>query len=271
MPLFKAVSALPLVPLIDAGDQEIQPIHISDMVKAVVKLVESSSPIRTDIEMVGPVPITMKDLYSNLRNWLGLGKARFFQVPYKPALYGARLIGFLGQTPITEETVQMLRKGNTGSIEPFVARFGFKPNGIERVMADTPAQQSDRWHAGLYFLAPALRLAIAFVWIFTGIISAFVFPIEQSYAMLAQTGIDGIWQPIMLYGAAVTDLLLGVATLFSYRLRLVVLLQISIILLYTIIITLWMPEHWIHPFGAISKNVPLIVATLVMLVMEGRK
>lgn len=271
MPLFKAVAALPLVPLIGVGDQEIQPIHISDMLKAVVELVDSSSPLRTNIEMVGPAPVTMKDLYGNLRNWLGLGKARFFRVPYKPALYGARLVGLLGQTPITDEAVQMLRKGNTGSIEPFIARFGFKPKSIQRVLADTPAQQSDKWHAGLYFLAPALRLAIAFVWIFTGIISAFVFPIEQSYAMLAQTGIVGIWQPIMLYGAAVTDSLLGVATLFSYRLRLVVLLQICIIVLYTVIITLWLPEHWAHPFGAISKNLPLIVATLVMLVLEGRK
>lgn len=271
MLLFKGVSAFPLVPLIDAGDQEIQPIHISDMVMAVVKLVDSSSPLRIDIEMVGPSPISMKELYGTLRNWLGLGKARFLKVPYKLALYGARWAGLLGQTPITGEAVQMLRNGNTGNVEPFITRFGFKPKGIAAVLEDTPAQQSDRWHAGLYFLAPALRLAIAFVWLFTGIVSAFVFPVEQSYAMLAQAGIEGIWKPIVLYGAAATDVLLGVATLFAYRLRLVVLLQISIIVLYTVIITLSLPEHWAHPFGAISKNVPLIVSTLMMFVMEVRK
>lgn len=271
MSLFKAVSALPLVPLIDAGDQEIQPIHISDMVKAVVALVDSSSPLRTDIEMVGPAPITMKELYGDLRSWLGVSKARFIKVPYWMALYGARWFGLLGKTPITDETIQMLRNGNTGKVEPFVTRFGFKPKEIETVLKETPAQQSDRWHAGLYFLSPALRITIAFVWLFTGIVSAFIFPVEQSYAMLAQVGIDGIWQPIMLYGAAATDLVLGLATLFAYRLRLVLLLQISIILLYTVVITLWLPEHWIHPFGAVSKNVPLVVATLVMLVMEGRR
>ncbi len=269
--LFKAIAALPLVPLIDAGDQQIQPIHISDMTMAVVKLVDSSSLLRVDIEMVGPAPITMKCLYGKLRCWLGLGKARFSSIPYRLALHGARWAGLLGQTPITDEAVQMLRNGNTGNVEHFISRFGFKPKSIETVLATTPAQQSDRWHTGLYFLAPVLRIAIAFVWLFTGLVSAFVFPIEQSYAMLAQAGIVGIWQPIMLYVAAATDLLLGVATLFSFRLHLVVLLQISAILLYSVIITLWLPAHWAHPFGAMSKNLPLVVATLIMLVMEGRK
>ncbi len=271
MALFKAIAALPFVPLIDAGDQQIQPIYISDMTKAVVELVDFPSPLRADIEMVGPAPITMKYLYSKLRNWLGLGKARFFSIPYRLALYSARWVGLLGQTPITDEAVQMLRNGNTSEVEPFVSRFGYKPKSVETVLTTTPAQQADRWHAGLYFLAPSLRIAIAFVWLLTGFVSAFIFPVEQSYAMLAQAGIVGIWQPIMLYCAAATDLALGVATLFSFRLHLVVLLQVSVISLYSVIITLWLPEHWIHPFGALSKNLPLVVATLIMLVMEGRK
>lgn len=165
----------------------------------------------------------------------------------------------------------MLRNGNTSDVEPFVTRFGFKPQSIEKTLTNRPAQQADRWYAGLYFLAPALRLSIAFVWLFTGIISAFIFPVEQSYAMLARAGIEGIWQPTMLYGAAATDLLLGIATLLSYRLRLAALIQIGIILLYSVIITLWLPEHWAHPFGSMSKNLPLVVATLIMIVLERRR
>ena len=271
MALFKAIAALPLIPLVDAGDQKIQPIHISDLTKAIVELVNSPPSIRADIEMVGPDPITMRCLYNKLRRWLGLGRARFFSIPYRLALHGARWAGLLGKTPITGEAVQMLRNGNTGEVESFVFRFGFKPKSIEKALAATPARQADRWHAGLYFLAPALRIAIAFVWLLTGFVSAFVFPVEQSYAMLARAGIAGIWQPIMLYGAAAVDLLLGVATLLSFRLDLVVQLQIGIILLYSIIITLWLPEHWAHPFGAISKNLPLAVSTLIMLVLERRR
>ena len=271
MALFKAIAASPLIPLIDAGNQQIQPIHIDDLIKAVVSLVESDSELRVEIEMVGPEPITMKALYSKLRLWLGLTQARFVSVPYGLALHGAGWVGLLGNTPITKEAVAMLRNGNTGNVVPFIERFGFKPKSLDEVLLETPSQQSDRWHAGLYFLAPVLRITIAFVWLFTGYVSAFVYPVEQSYAMLARVGIEGFWQPIMLYGAAATDLLLGVATLISFRLRLVVLCQISVILLYSVIITLWLPEHWAHPFGPISKNLPLVVATLMMLAMEGRR
>ena len=51
---------------------------------------------------------------------------------------------------------------------------------VETSLKATPAQQSDRWHTHLYFAQPLLRFAIAFVWIFTGVVSAFIFPVEES-------------------------------------------------------------------------------------------
>ncbi len=271
MALFKALAALPFIPLIDTGDQCIQPVHINDLTKAIVKLVNSPTQLRSTIEIVGPAPITLKTLYATLRNWLGQGQARFLFIPNQLALLGARWSERLANTPITEESVQMLRSGNTGNVGPFITQFGFKPRSIEQALKETPAQQADYWHAKLYFLASTLRFMIAFVWIFTGFVSAFVYPIELSYAMLSKIGIEGIWQPLMLYSAAAMDMLLGIATLFAFRLRMIVALQISIILLYSVIITLWLPEQWMHPFGAISKNLPLTIATLIMLVLEGEK
>jgi len=63
---------------------------------------------------------------------------------------------------------------------------------------------------------------------------------------------------------------LGIATLFAYRLRWVVAVQCSLIAAYTILISYGLSELWLHPFGAISKNLPLLVATLIMLVLEER-
>ncbi len=271
MALFNAIAALPLIPLIAAGDQRIQPIYIADVTKAVVELVVAPSSLRTDIEMVGPRPITMKALYDRLRAWLGRGTGRYVSIPYELTLHGARWLGLLGRTPITRETVQMLRNGNTGDVRPFVERFGYTPRGLDRVLMEAPSRQCDRWHAGLYFLAPLLRIAIAFVWLLSGVVSALAFPLEQSYAMLAKTGISGIWQPIIVYGAAVADVLLGLALLCVFQLKRVVLLQVTLIALYTTVITACLPEYWMHPFGAVSKNVPLFVATLMTLVLQGER
>ncbi len=268
MAVFKAIAALPLIPLIDSGNQRIQPIHIDDLSKAIVQLSEAEAGNTLHIEMVGPQPITMKELYSQLRSWLGMGKPRFISIPYSLALLGGRIGGFLGNTPMTQEAIQMLRKGNTGDITPFVNQFGFKPKHFSESLKQTPAQQADYWHGGLFFLKPLLRLSIAFLWIFTGIISAFVFPVTQSYAMLAEAGISGIWAPILLYGAAAMNFILGIAALFAYRVSLTGVIQILVIIFYTAIITFSQPEQWIHPFGPVSKNIPLIIATMIMIVLE---
>jgi uncharacterized protein YbjT (DUF2867 family) len=267
---FKAVAALPVIPLVDKGNQPVQPIHINDLTRAIVMLLEQQDLKRQRIEMVGPTALSMKSIHAQLRQWLGMGPATFLYVPYHLSLHAARLGGFLGNTPMNAEAIQMLRRGNTGNCEPFIKQFGFTPMSFQAALAATSAQQSDRWHAHLYFVRPLLRFAIAFLWIFTGIVSAFIFPVEQSYAMLAKAGISGIWAPLMLYGAAATDFVLGVATLTATRLRLVAYLQISIILLYTIIISFSQPEQWVHPFGPVSKNLPLIVATYIIIILEKR-
>lgn len=268
MALFRALASLPLIPLIGQGDQRMQPIHIDDLTRAVVRLVESLAEIRADIELVGPAPVTLRALYGQFHQWLGPGRARFVAVPDRLALPVARLAGLFGGSPVTAETVRMLQSGSTGDVAPFVSRFGFQPRSLAQVLADNPALPQDRWYAGLYFLRPLLRITIALVWIATGLVSAFVYPVEQSFALLAQAGIHGAWQPLMLYGASVLNLLLGLAVFFRVQLQRAGLLQIALMLLYSAMITAALPEYWAHPFGPVTKNLPLIVATLIMLVLE---
>lgn len=271
MALFKALAALPLIPLLDKGNQPIQPIHIDDLTRGILQLTRPEAPSRLRIEMVGPHVITMRDLYSQLRKWLGMGHARYISTPYRMALLAGRLSGFLGKTPMTSETIRMLQKGNTGDVRPFIQLFGFIPLDFQDSLIQTPAQQPDYWYAELYFLKPLLRYSIAFLWMLTAFVSAVIFPVDQSYAMLESAGITGLWAPMMLYGAAVTDLALGLATMLAYRIPLVGLMQIAIITLYTVIITISQPEQWIHPFGPVSKNIPLIIATLIMIVLERKR
>ncbi len=268
MALFKAIASLPVIPLVDAGDQPVQPIHISDLLAAVENCVEAEYPINKRIELMGPEPITMKELYSSLRNWLGYGPPRFISLPYSMALLFARWCGFLRKTPIGKEAVQMLRRGNVGDVTGFINAYGYLPKSLDQCLTDSPAQQADRWHAGLYFLRPLLRWSIAFVWIFTGIISALVVPTEVSYTMLDKAGITGILAPIMLYGASATDILIGLAVFSRFQPNMIGWFQIALIALYTTIITVSQPEQWLHPFGPVTKNAPMILAILTMMILE---
>lgn len=270
MAFFAALASLPLTPLVDKGDQPVQPIHISDLTRAVSLIVDDGIANRARVELVGPHPIFMRALFTKLRLWLGHGTPRFVSIAYSDTLRLARLAGFLGGTPVNDETVAMLQRGNTGDVTRFVETFGFMPKSLDQALKDQPAQEADRWHAGLYFVRPLLTLSIAFVWLFTGIISAFAVPIDTSYGMLARAGIVGIWAPIMLYGACAVDLLLGLAVMRRARPQPTGLAQLLLILVYTLIISLSQPEQWLHPFGPVSKNAPMMAAILVWMAMERR-
>ena len=37
---------------------------------------------------------------------------------------------------------------------------------------------------------------------------------------------------------------------------------------YTVVITVWLPEFWAHPFGPVLKNLPLLAALLLVLQLE---
>jgi nucleoside-diphosphate-sugar epimerase len=268
MALFKALSSLPLIPLVESGEQPVQPLHISDLVTAVMHCIESDQPICKRIELVGPEPITMRELHCQLRNWLGYAPAKFVTLPFSVALRFARWGGLLGCTPVDDEAMRMLRRGNTGDVTGYIDAFGNRPKTFNQALSELPAQQADRWHAALYFLRPLLRWSIAFVWLFTGIISLFVVPIEISFEMLAKTGINATWAPLFLYGASLIDLFIGMAVALRFYPTQTGWLQILLILLYTLIITLSQPEHWVHPFGPVSKNAPLLVSILIMIILE---
>ena len=74
--------------------------------------------------------------------------------------------------------------------------------------------------------------------------------------------------PLFLYGAAALDLAFGIATLALPRRRLLYLLQIALILGYTLIITFKLPDFWLHPYGPILKNIPMVVGIVWLYWLE---
>jgi hypothetical protein len=114
-----------------------------------------------------------------------------------------------------------------------------------------------------------LRLSVAAVWIVTGIVSLGLYPVSDSYALLARVGITGaLTAPIALYGAALLDLAFGIATLVMRRRRMLWIAQIALMAGYTLLITVFLPEFWLHPYGPLLKNLPMLAAIAVLLVLE---
>ena len=170
----------------------------------------------------------------------------------------AKLAGHWRKSFLDHDTARMLLAGNVAPADDFAALLGRPPRAPEHFVA--PAQAEALRHASwLAWMLPALRLAIAFVWIWTFIVSIGLYPRDQSLDLLARVGIVGAWAQLALVGAACFDLALGIATLAVAargRARWLWPLQLALIAFYTVAISIAMPEFWLHPFGPLSKNLP---------------
>ena len=264
--LFYTLAAMPLIPLPGDGMQRVQPVHIADLAWLCVRLLDGSgAPQR--LAVVGPEVYSVCGLLTQVRLGLGLGAPRFVHVPMNLVRASARLPG----VQFDREALEMLERGSVAPVAPFQAALGAAPRLPFLAQADCVADPHPLadW-ARLNALLPLLRWSIAFVWIATGIVSLGLYPIVASYELLAQAGIPVALAPWLLYGAASLDLLLGVAIVFARRRRWLWRLQIAIIVLYTGIITVALPQFWLHPFGPVTKNLPLLALLLALDAFERR-
>ncbi|HUF81635.1 MAG TPA: DoxX-like family protein, partial [Burkholderiales bacterium] len=95
-------------------------------------------------------------------------------------------------------------------------------------------------------------------------VSLGVYPVADSYALLARVGLTGMAAAVALYGAAVLDLVFGLGVLILRDRRWLWRAQMALIALYSVIIAIWLPEQWAHPYGPMTKNLPLFVAILLL-------
>lgn len=272
--LLRAMSALPYVLFIPGnGKQALQPIHAEDLARAVVRLIETGQGARQVLEAVGPEQITIEDYLRAFRRWLGLPEPAVVHTPLTLIRPFVWLGEKLGQGPLGTTMYRMLQRGNIGTpgaYERFVAASGFRPRSLIEALRSSPSHVQDRWHARLYFVRPLLRIALGLLWVLSGVVG-FLTPFTEARALVMQAGAGAGFATAMVYGACTLDVLIGAAVLTRRAVRLVGALMLMLLLGYTVFLGMVHPALWLEPFGALIKNIPLIPAVLVMLVLEERR
>ncbi len=107
-------------------------------------------------------------------------------------------------------------------------------------------------------LIKAAKFSLAFLWIFTGITSIYFSP-EVGYEILASASITGLMADVSVYAGGALDIVIGLWLMTSFKTKLCCIVQISVITLYTVLLTFIDMSFWLHPFGPITKNFPIIV------------
>jgi hypothetical protein len=115
-----------------------------------------------------------------------------------------------------------------------------------------------------------LRLSLAAVWLATAAVTLFAYPMDASVAMVERTGLHGPLAVAAVYAGAVVDAAFGVATLVVRRARWLWIAQAAVILAYSAIIAVALPEYLVHPFGPLTKNLPILAVLAMLYAMERR-
>jgi uncharacterized protein YbjT (DUF2867 family) len=159
--LFRAIAALPFItPLPGDGRQQFQPTHMDDLTGAIVCILAEPAIRHIVIDPVGPEPITLRQLFADLRQWLGFRPVPAIPIPMLLMRLAARAGDIFGG-PLNTTAIRQVEFGNTGPVEPFVAATGIRPRGWKMGLNQHPAQPQDRRQARLYFVRPLLWATLA--------------------------------------------------------------------------------------------------------------
>ncbi|PWF48435.1 SDR family oxidoreductase [Massilia glaciei] len=269
--LFKALASMPFALRLGGSGQLVQPIHVDDVAGAVVGLIRHPPPVPASgataprIALVGPAAMSFTDYLGALRRALGMGRLRVLRLSSAAARTLARAARLVPGLPFDQDALRMLERGNTA--DPFMTArlIGRMPRPVAEFITDPGAERA---RAKLDWLLPPLRLSIALVWIAAAIVSFGLFPLADSLHLLARAGVPDNLRPLMLHGAAALDLALGLGILLLCRRRWLWLAQIGLVGFYTVFIAWRLPEFLLHPFGPLSKNLPMLAALWLLYSLE---
>lgn len=113
-----------------------------------------------------------------------------------------------------------------------------------------------------------MRFGIAFIWLWTAIVSWCIYPRTESLDWLHRLGL--VHHTFFVFaGACCLDMVMGIASCI-FASRRVWQLQFMIVVSYSFVIAIWLPEFLMHPFGPITKNIAVLACLAYLSIVEKR-
>ena len=265
--LFRGLAALPgFILLPGDGGQAFQPLAMDDLAQVVAKAVESDALVRRTLEPVGPDVVTLRSIVLDYRRWLGLAPAVVVAVPVALARAAAKLGDVVGG-PLNSTAWAQLEHGNTGDAGAYARQSGLAPLGWREALARHPAHAQDRWHARLYFVRPLLRVAVALLWIGSGVVGWAAVG-DWAGPLADGLGVSRELSAALLRFSCLCDIALGALVLARWKPAPLAALQAAVVVGYTAVAGAIQPALWWDPFGPLLKNLPILAAIAALAAIE---
>lgn len=257
--LLRGLAALPFAIPVVGGWQEFQPLAADDMADGVVRALTNPAVSEAVLEPAGPEILTLEEVLTQLRQWLGLRPAPFIRVPRAAARLAARIGDVIGRGPLRSTSLRQMEIGNTGDPAGFFALLGRTPATLGTFLEANPASVQDRWHARLYFAGPALRAVLAAIWLVSGLIG-----------LWQADRIDAVPMPLIL-ASCLWNLALTAWTLSGRGIVACAWSQGLTVIAYSLGAALLVPQLLADPFGPIVKNLAILALIPIWAVLERGK
>lgn len=259
------LSALPVIPLLDRKAR-LQPLHIDDLVGAVLALMRRWPDAAVVLPVVGPEVMTLGQLIDQMRMSQGWPTAWFLKIPDAVTELGASMGDRFGWRALNYQSLLMARRDNIADPEVLESVCGYRCASLRDRLQEWP----DPAQSAQLALRPMMLAVLALIWLGTAFVS--LGPgFDWGLRILAEAGLTGPFAQIAAVSGALCDGVLGVGMLIPRWRRRVFQAQLCLMAVYTIIITFILPHYWFDPYAAVAKNLVLMVATLWLLRTEPRR
>jgi NADH dehydrogenase len=82
----KRLAALPVMPVFGSGQARVQPLHVGDLVRAMLLILAEGRFQGETLELGGPQALAVEDFMKRIRGCLGSGRARALHIPLPPLI-----------------------------------------------------------------------------------------------------------------------------------------------------------------------------------------
>ncbi len=113
------------------------------------------------------------------------------------------------------------------------------------------------------------RISLGLLWIITAVTSI-TYGKDLGYEVLAKGSITGSLAGLFIYAGSALDLFLGIWVLTNWNLGKCYQAQVLVVVIYSLLLTIIDFSFWFHPFGPLTKNIPIVALICILYNDESR-
>jgi NADH dehydrogenase len=143
----EALAALPVLPVFGDGRTLVQPVHVDDVVRAIVQVIEEDRFGGSTFDLGGPDVLTIEALLRRIRESRRSGRTRTIHIPFAlvlPPLRLAEAAGLTALLPVTAGQLSTFRFAGTAGANPLQSAITSAAHTLREMLGAPDAATGER-------------------------------------------------------------------------------------------------------------------------------